>query len=536
MPPPFFHVLSLTSEARNSYGLQLQDYRKYRHYCGRKGAALRKSLQVKSRDAKRLLITADKVIQDKRFLEIVLLDAERCWAYAMDLKPVVERPSRVVRKLQKAVYHAKHLKELVEQCFSDDISVIQVSAYLLDFSAQHKSVKGSLEDSLREFSNCRNILVALDKLESCENVKSMISMLEPNIRYCAYVLGLPSRDISGIAEHFGIEDKDVVCRIDRLDPRVLEPLDESEMIASVSEITWRGKTVQVDNADVGMTLARVQKAQYEVECMEPLGPKARAQAFDGLLLALSEAQDAVQRAVEEEERSLQNEEKIQRLQIALTYTSYYGISKRIERDLLLVEDLLTSPTRRTQRTQRKVVKLYETIISSIEQCDLLPGVAGDFSLAGVLEGKTICAAIARSYDAPATRREALALFERAKQYLCQAKERYSAFMGSTDPILKHNTDMEGAETKICGEAARMRALLVLEESSGGEVEAPLYDRLGVYPKDINESRLVLLEPKIEPIPMKPIFLDIALNFIQYEGDKGDTERERGLFGSLWGRH
>ncbi|KAI9870330.1 MAG: hypothetical protein M1830_004366, partial [Pleopsidium flavum] len=81
--------------------------------------------------------------------------------------------------------------------------------------------------------------------------------------------------------------------------------------------------------------------------------------------------------------------------------------------------------------------------------------------------------------------------------------------------------------------------------------APLIERLDEYPANgIDLANLVTYPPKIEPIPVKPLFLDIAWNYIEYpgrplkavqsgektgidgEGAKGEEKKEakRGWFG------
>ena len=48
--------------------------------------------------------------------------------------------------------------------------------------------------------------------------------------------------------------------------------------------------------------------------------------------------------------------------------------------------------------------------------------------------------------------------------------------------------------------------------------APLIERLDEYPSTcVDLTRLVTYPPKLEPIPVKPLFFDIAWNYIEYPG-------------------
>lgn len=100
---------------------------------------------------------------------------------------------------------------------------------------------------------------------------------------------------------------------------------------------------------------------------------------------------------------------------------------------------------------------------------------------------------------------------------------------------------------------------------------PLIQTLNKYPEEgVDFGNLVTYPPRVEPIPVKPVFLDIAWNFIEYPGkettifaktmstttttttvassaetnEAGQQEQrpqqlesgqKKGLFGSFWGR-
>lgn len=79
----------------------------------------------------------------------------------------------------------------------------------------------------------------------------------------------------------------------------------------------------------------------------------------------------------------------------------------------------------------------------------------------------------------------------------------------------------------------------------------LLERLDQYPegKDLDlKEGIVQWPPKVSPVPVKPVFLDVAWNFIEYPGDGGprvgvqakekeekETQKKGGFLGSLWGR-
>lgn len=75
-----------------------------------------------------------------------------------------------------------------------------------------------------------------------------------------------------------------------------------------------------------------------------------------------------------------------------------------------------------------------------------------------------------------------------------------------------------------GELQRNRALVEIANlrkagSKGGSTTAtarPLIDRLGQYPSHgVDLENIVPYPPKMEYIPVKPLFLDVAWNYVQY---------------------
>lgn len=75
-----------------------------------------------------------------------------------------------------------------------------------------------------------------------------------------------------------------------------------------------------------------------------------------------------------------------------------------------------------------------------------------------------------------------------------------------------------------GELQRNRALVEIANlrkagGKGGSTTAttrPLIDRLGQYPSQgVDLENIVPYPPKMEHIPVKPLFLDVAWNYVQY---------------------
>lgn len=106
------------------------------------------------------------------------------------------------------------------------------------------------------------------------------------------------------------------------------------------------------------------------------------------------------------------------------------------------------------------------------------------------------------------------------------------------PVLNTHEDAEGSGLKtmevaqedasflqglLKGELQRTRALVEIsnlrKQAGMGDTNAaprPLIEKLGQYPAEgVNLDNIVTYPPKLEPIPVKPLFLDVAWNYVQY---------------------
>jgi signal recognition particle subunit SRP68 len=103
-------------------------------------------------------------------------------------------------------------------------------------------------------------------------------------------------------------------------------------------------------------------------------------------------------------------------------------------------------------------------------------------------------------------------------------------MMDTSEVAPPNISISQAEVTafknlLNGEVQRYRALVDLSNLTGNDhhspepaTAAPLVERLKDYPnKSVNLTNLVTYPPKLEPIPVKPLFFDAAWNYIEYPG-------------------
>jgi signal recognition particle subunit SRP68 len=306
--------------------------------------------------------------------------------------------------------------------------------------------------------------------------------------------------------------------------------------------------------------------------------KEQAAAFDGILIASQDVVDATKHAIDElvAERVSQGDKRMQSLQITRTAVSYDMISWRIGRNRVLTGQhdgaLLESSTlakpreskkakagtlekeesagRRLSRLRERAV-LYDSTLQSLDSIRELPGVAADTGFLKEIDAKhnyfralkyahtsrlsctanchNRCLAIARSHDILSEHKNSLALLARASELSFKALIAFSS-EGDTLNSTPTNITVSRSEGQFLyellqGELQRHRALVELSNISNKSHEKanlglgiPLVERLNTYPTEgVEFTNLVTYPPKLEPIPVKPLFFDVAWNYIDYPG-------------------
>jgi len=86
-------------------------------------------------------------------------------------------------------------------------------------------------------------------------------------------------------------------------------------------------------------------------------------------------------------------------------------------------------------------------------------------------------------------------------------------------------DISFLQSLLQGELQRARAIVEIDNlrnktSKQTVASTPLVQKLTEYPAGgVDLENLVSYPPKIEPIPVKPLFFDVAWNYIDYPGKK-----------------
>ncbi|CAH1767955.1 3489_t:CDS:2, partial [Entrophospora sp. SA101] len=498
--------LALANEARNTYGLRHQDYTRYRQYCTQKIHRLRVSLKFthgKGRFTQKNEVNVSS-LNDVRVLHIVLFDTERAWSYAMELK----RESRSTGDLRKKHHLIRKLKK-AEKC-----------AKQLEHLCSREIAGTSHQETL------------------CQ---SAIDDIDPNIRFCAFKLRLGT-DVEDLVKMTLGKNKGV--GLDLLEAEVESVLTQSrqQKASFLNSITWHNRTVSLKNTDLAISILKAQDATKNLE--NALDSEAedstKMELFDALLEAYGDAENFAKNVVKEDAeatakvKSSKSEKLTADLNFVYDYVAYNYLFHRIQRNLMLVETLKHN-LKIQERSDAKffggkyqeIVKLYDNVLQSLNEINDLSEVQINLNLLQEIDAKTWyykawrVLYVASAYAVLNKELEAVLLYERAREYNAQAKASLSKITsnnsGNDDEILiVTQKDVDELENLLRAHKCKVHASRCLQHGT------------------VSEN----LELKFSPIPAKPLFFDIAYNYLDFPPNLSQRAghkptKESAIFGGLF---
>ncbi|KAF4965751.1 hypothetical protein FSARC_6481 [Fusarium sarcochroum] len=496
--------------------------------------------------------------------------------HTSDTKGITGRTrSHIASRLNKATRAATELAEALSQTDVSGASqtdILEANAYASLIRGTAAFEKQSWETSLRNYATARVIYSALATATKGDLYKDLLTeTIDPSIRYAAYQLQTPRTvPIPIIARKaFPQSDTNLVQQINEIDPTILKS-DEAKAkdgIASAEgapkTLTWRSREVSIEDAQIAMAWGAVlaEKDRLATNLAEPKerGPHEVAGAYDAILMLSQDAVDATKQAIDEmrAEGVEQGDPRMQSLQITRTAVNFETISWRIGRNRALTgehdgasEEYGSSSRRKGNAAQeaakheeiptgkklaklKEKVALYDGTLQNIKSITELPGVANDQGLAEQIAAYVKyfealkALAIARSHAISGNAASALALINHADGLVDESSSGVPASDGSSSRTpLSLTVSAEAVEylqTLLNGELQRHRAIVHAdtlrkdhELSTSDAVKRPLIESQYQYPAGgVNLSHIVEFPPKLAVIPVKPIFLDVAWNYIDY---------------------
>eukprot|EP00388_Colpodella_angusta_P005416 GDKJ01016756.1.p1 GENE.GDKJ01016756.1~~GDKJ01016756.1.p1 ORF type:complete len:586 (-),score=163.90 GDKJ01016756.1:311-2068(-) len=175
-------------------GLRHDDFHRYTQYCTKRLARIRDVLKFKNGKGKAFTKKElPEVIEDVKFLELVLIDAERAWSAGVALKTEFAlndentRPRlHAVRKFSKAVLHAQHLEDLCQR-FATEETLLEAKAYRLTAESRVAAEKENYGEAIRLAEAARDLYESLSRMSNIISPETLAEYHHP-----AKIFGLES--------------------------------------------------------------------------------------------------------------------------------------------------------------------------------------------------------------------------------------------------------------------------------------------------------------------------------------------------------
>jgi signal recognition particle subunit SRP68 len=137
--------------------------------------------------------------------------------------------------------------------------------------------------------------------------------------------------------------------------------------------------------------------------------------------------------------------------------------------------------------------------------------------------------LGRSYAVLSKSKEALALFSQASNLADSATPQASADAEGAPKLDVSPVQSNTLQSTLRQLVAQYRGLVTLEQATAEEAsqssQRPVVERLQQFAGSaVNLNNLVPYPPQMQPIPVKPLFLDVAWNYIDYprEGQRQEA--------------
>uniref|UniRef100_I3KPF8 Signal recognition particle subunit SRP68 n=1 Tax=Oreochromis niloticus TaxID=8128 RepID=I3KPF8_ORENI len=526
-------ILQIIKESQQQHGLRHGDYQRYRGYCSRRLRRLRKTLGFKMGNRHKFVgkkVTVE-MLSDNRYLLLVLMEAERAWSYAMQLKQEANTEPRkrfhLLARLRKAAKHSEKLEKLCESPRVDAKTKLEAQAYTAYLTGMVEFELQEWKQAMEAFNKCKTIY---EKLASAftEDLavlyRQRVDEISPNIRYCAYNIG-DQNAINDLMQ-MRLTGGGGGMMAEKLEALITQA--RTKQAATMSEVEWRGRTVpvKIDKARVFL----LGLADNEAAIAQAANEETKEHLYETLL---AECRDTIQ-AVKEElkteakqrERSSDGDTgKVSNLQYLHSYLTYIKLCTLVKRNESMAHTLqakLKEPeadeNKRGPRPQ-DLIRLYDIILQSLAELSTLQGLEDDHTFQKEVSLKTLvykayrCFFIAQSYVLVKKWSEALVLYERVLKYAKEVQSKAKSLNNS----LKDLPDVQELIAEVNAEKYSLQA------ASSSLLYSP-------------EEILVQFPPDFQPIPCKPLFFDLALNHVAFPplDDKVEQKGKGGLTGYIKG--
>ncbi|KAK9844951.1 hypothetical protein WJX74_009011 [Apatococcus lobatus] len=312
---PLSHrLLRGIKDAQAQHGLRHNDWARYRKYCSKRLRSTRRVAglsQGRGKFHKRSIEA--RAAKNERWLELPLLEAERAWAHAMEMKAALEtkpnasKRAHAIRRLTKAARSAGQLASLAAQRGTDRTALEAhvYAAYMTGLALQEKQTDWPA--ALDAFTRARKLteqLALVGAYEEQSACRQWAEDIQPAVRFCQYQLdrkGAPSAATEPLFPEQALSNQ---AAQDKL-RTVMKDADLTPATSSASALQWRGQSFAVQGEQAALAVQPALEARAKLSSAQPSSVpaagshetqdprQARLQTLEKLIGAFSKARTAL---------------------------------------------------------------------------------------------------------------------------------------------------------------------------------------------------------------------------------------------------
>ena len=252
------HIHATVAQLQQLNGLRHSDFEQYRRYTTRRLRRIRKALpnfnHGRGRNFVPREVTEEDVKGDFNCLLIPLLNAERAWSYAMQLKQAIARggghaavTNHLLRRLSKAVKWSGLLESLCAAC-ADERTGLEANAYAAWMAGNLHLEREAWAQALDRFTTAHQICQQLGTIGTMEHQDLFTQRSDEigqSIRYCNY-------NISGASGPDAVQQPEVDGAAGDLQAKLDAVVDNarSNQSDTLEQISWRNRKIAVRDEKV----------------------------------------------------------------------------------------------------------------------------------------------------------------------------------------------------------------------------------------------------------------------------------------------
>jgi len=533
-------ILKLIKQQQMEHGLRHRDYNQYRRYCTNRARRLRRFLNFKLGEKRKVTprkITPWEIKQNVQFIILMIINIEHDWSFAMELKALADDESSRKRhhmrnKLRKASKKASELIAVLSEMGEgvDARTNLETQAYCNFIMANFEFEQQLWKACLTKFEACQKIYQSLSETLPADEagIYSDFALdLEPNVRYCQYNIDENDENLGDLLS--GAKSSLTEGKLSDLLAKT--KIEESENL-NVTE--WRGKKIAIRNEKIRVFLLNYREFQAQIDTTD-LTDEEKLEKHGEIIMECGESIDLVKQELRQDPNHRPSIEKgIAPKSDLFAYLNFIRLECTIGRYTIIAEGL--SKNNEYARVYEQVIQYCSEFMKKCEESghsDLVTEIEND---------KMVFAAACRYYQS----KQALEIGKVKEAGVLSLKA--SELISAVNPTNQHCKKLSAKMGQLIqsNSALIQAAILLPQTATSGAVkpssQGANMDKDQVLRK-ISDfgSRFGKLEfpPKLVPVPAKPVLFDIGGNKLA-EFPNLDSrvekkkEQKKGWLGGWWG--